>query len=113
MPVLDHIHTYEKWMIKKGHPMIRAGEEQYRCIDPDCTHFTAKSLVKDKRSLCTKCRRNEIILDREALRRVSPLCISCGKTKEGAAMRAAEDMVQDVFKDLDLDGNVVEELKNE
>lgn len=92
MPVIDHIHTYKRWQIKKGKDKLIGGEPVYKCIDKDCTHYCVKSLLLGKRSRCTVCRA-EIVLNREDLRRVAPHCLNCSNTKEAKALADAGNLL--------------------
>lgn len=103
MAVLKHIHTYVLWQDYKRRPVLRAGEYQYKCADPGCTHYMTYSMVLGKLSLCGKCRRNEITLTKEMLsgKRVTPVCLECSKSKLGQAHRQAKEIVADVFKSVE------------
>lgn len=108
MPVMEHIHTYARWQVAKGKDKIMGGEQVMKCIAPDCAHYSVKSLVIGKRSLCTKCG-TEIILTKEALRRVNPTCLRCGKTKEGKALNDAGGLLDSFHL---FDSEEIEEAKN-
>lgn len=77
MPVLDHIHTYQ-----------RISPNVYMCMHPDCTHRENKKFLKGKRSLCCAegCE-NEIILKPEHLQRAAPKCLEHSNTREAREVR--------------------------
>ena len=79
MAAKKHLHTYER---------RRRSKTTYRCIDPECTHLAQKWLIEGKKAICRFCGR-EFILDREALRRKNPRCLSCSDTKQARAVRAS------------------------
>lgn len=62
-----HLHTYER---------VKGSTTRYRCIHPDCTHFTLKSLLKGVRAVCNGCLES-FIMSGESLRRVRPKCQNC------------------------------------
>src|SRR5215471_1359478 len=89
MPVVNHIHTYVKY---KGRPGF------YRCNAPDCTHFIDKESITGKISLCSLCG-EQMILNREALRRAKPRCINCSDTKKSRAHKRAQEITRGLGTD--------------
>jgi hypothetical protein len=83
MPVLKHTHTYGRWK-------ERGGEMNYKCLDPQCSHFAPRSLVVGKLTKCSKCT-NTLIFDWKQAERAKALCIECQDTKEGRAFRARKE----------------------
>ncbi len=79
MAAKKHLHTYER---------RTRSRTTYRCIDPECTHLAQKWLIEGKKAICRFCD-GEFILDREALRRKNPRCLSCSDTKQARAVRAS------------------------
>jgi formylmethanofuran dehydrogenase subunit E len=65
-----HLHTYER---------SRTNKRVYRCIDPDCSHFTAKDKLEGKRALCIGCGEPFIIPWRQ-LKNKHPKCEFCTKS---------------------------------
>ena len=66
-----HIHTFYR----------QRGGKRWYCKHPECSYSnTSRSDVLGKKSLCAVCGRNEIVLDREALRRAEPRCTECSTT---------------------------------
>ena len=90
--ILDHIHTYVRWK-------VAFGELQYRCANPDCLHTAPVSLIEGKRSICSKCGLNELILSKEDLRRVKPMCVECSNTKEAKSKKRFKNIVSDLFQE--------------
>jgi len=68
MPSLRHTHTYER---------MKSRKDYFRCINPDCTHFMHKEMMKGKRAICP-CG-NEYFLNAETLKLFRPHCAYCGK----------------------------------
>lgn len=71
MPSIRHAHTYER---------MKSRPDYYRCIDPDCTHFTHKELMNGKRATCP-CG-NEFVLNLKTLKLFRPHCAYCGKGRK-------------------------------
>lgn len=67
-----HLHTYEQ---------IRSRPDYYRCLHPDCSHYTHRDLLPHKRVLCPFCQR-PFILDQEALALALPRCVECVGKRE-------------------------------
>ena len=79
MPKLKHAHTYEKMKTRPNY---------FRCIHPDCTHFTSKEHIVGKKATCV-CGAL-FILRTPDLRLKRPHCENCGKSelqKERIALR--------------------------
>ncbi len=83
MAALKHTHTY-------GRFTKRGGEMYYKCLDPQCTHFAAHSLIIGKETKCSKCS-NTFIFDWRQAMRAKALCLECQDTKEGKAFRARQN----------------------
>lgn len=102
MPALKHTHQYVKWQRAAGNnriPILRQGEQAYKCADPNCTHFAPKSMVLGKMTKCNSCP-NEFVMDTYAIQRTEPQCLYCRQTKEGETSRAAKAIVEDVLSNL-------------
>lgn len=65
--VQKHLHTYQR---------VKGKRDVYKCIHPDCTHFTQKELIVGKRADCPFCH-NSFVLSKEALRLAKPHCSTC------------------------------------
>lgn len=82
MPKLNHIHTYVQF---KGRPGY------WKCIHPECTHYTERELVLEKKSICTSCG-GEFILNYENTKMVRPRCLLCRNTKQAKAYQLGQEM---------------------
>lgn len=85
-------HIYER---------SKPNKEVYRCIHPDCTHYTAKAMLLGKRSECPKCK-DLFILTRLKLKNKLPTCDACSKSPKAAELREAKKIVEG----LDLTNNI-------
>jgi len=83
MPSLKHIHTYAQYKGRKGY---------FKCIHPECTHFTSRELVLEKKSCCTSCG-GEFILDYENTQMVRPRCLMCRDTKKAKAFQIGKRLL--------------------
>ena len=86
--VIKHLHTYERSKAKKT---------VYRCIDPDCTHYTSRDLLQGKRSSCFACG-TPFILDHAQLRNWRPKCPMCTKSPKAEQRRKAVDVLEGIFE---------------
>ena len=80
MPSLKHLYTYER----------KKDKLYYRCVHPDCTHFTKREDLEGKRALC-KCGEEYIITNKRPQRHFQlaiPKCENCRKSKTMAASKA-------------------------
>lgn len=91
MSVIKHTHIYVFLEKLKG-------VEYYKCDDPHCTHFEKRSKIINKASMCTECRKREIILDWKTLRRRRPKCLHCSNTKEGKAFRSTQEIMSKILQ---------------
>lgn len=98
MPALNHIHSYAKWK-KRGIPL----EQYWKCVDANCTHTIAQSLVKGKNTLCPQCKITvfQLSWEDDLLRRAVPKCINCRETAVAKEHKVIKSLVQDLFKDED------------
>ncbi len=69
---MKHLHTYKR--IKQGERHI------FKCVHPDCTHFTSRELLLGKRSLCPNCQK-PMILSGKLLQLANPTCMDCKELK--------------------------------
>ncbi len=83
MPSLKHIHTYAQ---------IRGRPGYFKCLHPECSHYTTRELVLEKKSICTACGQ-EFILNYENTKMVRPRCLMCRTTKEAKAFQMGQDLV--------------------
>lgn len=64
---MKHLHTYQR--VKTG---------VYRCLHPDCSHYSKVEFIRGKRASCI-CGKS-FLLTKEALRLKNPHCETCGKS---------------------------------
>ena len=83
MAVLKHTHRYIRWKKETG---------LYRCAHPDCTHFTEKSFLLGKRSVCNLCG-DEFVLTREDLLLAQPRCPNCSNRAGNKQRRKLRELV--------------------
>lgn len=86
--VINHTHSYVRWHRSKQ------GEWMYKCANPNCSHLAQASFIKGKVSLCPQCKTAELLLDKEALRRVVPKCPNCRNTKESRVLKKAAELLK-------------------
>jgi hypothetical protein len=92
----DHIHTFAR---------SRKNKDIYKCIHPDCTHYTDREYLVGKRALCGKCA-SEFILDRVQLKNALPVCLNCTKSARGKKFTETKTLLTDIF-------SKVEEMRKE
>jgi len=92
MPSLDHVHIYERVGARKNNVNPR-----FRCINPDCTHYAMKDMIKGKRAQC-ECG-NTFLLNWEELQLKRPKCARCatGKRKD---LWEEKNKRRNIFKEL-------------
>lgn len=83
----NHIHRYEKTILgKKGYTV-------FKCNFPNCTHYIAEKLAKNKTTICNRCG-VEMILDARAMKFVKPYCVDCVQTKKTDKSEAIADFLE-------------------
>jgi hypothetical protein len=82
-----HIHTWVFWK-------VNFKERNYRCIDPDCDVIKPASLLLGKRSICAKCKINELILTTYDLKMKWPKCEDCSGTAEAKEKRKMKEIAR-------------------
>jgi formylmethanofuran dehydrogenase subunit E len=90
MPSIKHLHIYERSKPKHVKPQI------FRCVDPDCSHYTTREFLIGKRSRCIQCG-TEFILDLVQLANKKPKCINCSDTKESKVKKASRSIMEELF----------------
>lgn len=85
-----HLHTYERSSMNR---------KVFRCISPDCTHFTRREHLLGKYALCFKCRQ-QFTLDKKQLDNKHPVCIMCSKSPKKIIASAAKDVMLDLLNEL-------------
>jgi hypothetical protein len=88
-----HIHEY----IRALKPDGSIDYSRYRCNHPDCTHWLYRGDLRGKRSLCSVCHTEELILTPSLLRLAFPRCLNCSKSKKAAATRSKIDSLKELF----------------
>lgn len=73
MPSKKHYHIYERI------GSYKKPNTQYRCIDPDCTHWNYKDMLRGKRAMCECGTTYLLTWDQLRLRR--PRCAKCSTGK--------------------------------
>jgi len=64
-----HLHIYMR---------VPGRKDYYMCMHPDCTHYTHKSFLLNKRALCYFCH-EPFIISRATLRLAKLRCENCKK----------------------------------
>lgn len=104
MPSLKHVHTYElrqskAFGDKRKKLILIRGERSYRCIDPNCTHYTEYSALVGKNAICPECRET-FILTKNALTLVLPRCLDCRNTRESRNNQEVRSLVDSVITEI-------------
>lgn len=85
--IKEHLHILVRW--KKFF-----GEMCYKCDDPDCEYTARKDFLQGKRSLCSVCKQEEIILDTENLNLSRPRCQNCSRSNEAKQGRKLKNTLE-------------------
>jgi hypothetical protein len=92
------LHIYERSFSNK---------EIYRCIHPDCTHYTRRELLIGKRAECCKCHQPFIIsksqlkVGQKKSGRKNLVCFTCTKSPKAAVAKEVADVLDDIFTQQD------------
>lgn len=92
MPVLRHVHTYERSKLNKT---------VYRCTDPGCSHFARRELLIGKYALCGACGM-KFVLDEKQLENKVPRCLNCANTKEAHEYREVRSLLGEIIREADI-----------
>jgi hypothetical protein len=100
MASLKHLHSYERSV---------KNMEIYKCIHPQCTHFTRRELIVGKEVICTKCHQPTIARNEQlhaghnqlGVRRLT--CLMCSNSPKRFQIQAIEDVLAGVLDNLDSD----------
>lgn len=84
-----HVHTYER---------VTKKPNLYRCVHPDCKHYTDKIFLDGKRARCYKCP-NTFILTKDQLKNKRPVCLNCSKSQKKTRVEDIKSKLEDLFKD--------------
>ena len=87
-----HIHIYAA--AGGGTPQV--DRNPWICLDPDCTTRVNRLDIRGKRSLCTVCRKTEIILTYDDLKRSFPRCFECSDTKQAQDVKKVRQRLQEM-----------------
>ena len=80
-----HLHLYKKINIgRDGNIFI-----VFKCMKPDCTHYTEFTLAEGKICECNRCH-NSMILTKISMTLTKPHCASCVKRKNPIINQLAE-----------------------
>ena len=86
-PKPKHIHEYQR---------SRSNKLIYRCVHPDCTHYTQKEFLEGKRALCRKCK-DPFILTADQLKNLNPVCLNCSKSKKAERVQDMAEVLSGLF----------------
>jgi hypothetical protein len=91
----QHLHTYKRDRKKK---------HLFRCIDPDCTHYTYKHLLEGNRAACNDCH-GEMILSVYNLKTARPKCDNCAKHKKAREFQTIKQMseITNLFNPIEME----------
>jgi hypothetical protein len=97
MPSLNHIHTY----IRKSGNERKPYESIFKCADPYCTHIADAKSIKDKASICSKCKTAEIVMNVTQLKLARPRCEECSNKPENKQKQQLKKTLEalDIFKE--------------
>jgi hypothetical protein len=96
----NHVHKYQRVKLKPS------GKIVYKCMLPDCSHYTRAELVAGKKSICWTCP-NEFVLTKALLsQRAKPTCPSCrfkgkkDRMKDDSVVSVIDTRVEDLVNKL-------------
>lgn len=86
-----HVHVYERseninpnWI-----------KQVYRCIDPDCSHYTQAQFIIGKRALCAVCK-EPMVIEKAQLRNKKVVGLCCSKSKRAKAFQTAAKVTEEL-----------------
>lgn len=94
MASLKHLHSYER---------SKENMEIYRCVHPQCTHFTRRNLIVGKEITCTKChlptlaRQDQLHAGQTKIGVRTLTCVMCSNSPKRFALQAVEDVLAGVL----------------
>ncbi|SRR6266498_2737814 len=98
-----HLHEYQRSV---------SSIEIYRCMHPDCNHYTRREFIVGKRALCHKCKQPFIMTQKQlkAGQKVRgilhPTCIFCSKSKKAKTLTNIEEILEkEVFSSSNIEEN--------
>lgn len=87
-----HVHIWAA----SGSGAPGVNRDRYICLDPDCITAQKRADLVGKRSICTQCRKNEILLTHSDLRRAKPRCLECSDTKKAKDVRKVKEKLTEM-----------------
>lgn len=102
MASLKHLHSYER---------SKENMEIYRCVHPQCTHFTRRNLIVGKEITCTKChlptlaRQDQLHAGQTKIGTKALTCVMCSNSPKRFALQAVEDVLANVLDNLIEEGD--------
>lgn len=90
-----HLHVYEriKTVNKDKNKQI------YKCVHPDCTHYTQAQFIVGRRILCHKCKAPMIFETRPIVKKL--VCVSCSKSPKAKVHSELKETLEDMFFELE------------
>jgi len=82
-----HLHIYQRSAKNK---------DIYKCIDPDCTHYTQKEMIEGKRVRCGKCK-EQMIVPKDQLRNKLVVCVMCTKSRKGEKRKKVMNILDKIL----------------
>ena len=87
----DHLHIYKRSKSK----------HIYKCMHPDCTHFTDKDFLEGKRARCLKCQ-EPFVLTKMQLNNLIPRCSNCSNAIKDKTLRNLSSALDEALKESSL-----------
>lgn len=85
--------------------------EVYRCVHPQCTHFTRRILIIGKEILCHKChlptlaRNEQLHAGHSQIGTKVLTCVKCSNSPKRFAIQAVEDVLTSVLNEVNEEEN--------
>lgn len=92
-----HIHSYIRGRRPISPSATRKDPQVYVCSDPACTSKARRVDLYGKRSLCSQCMKNILILNSQSLKLSRPRCLDCSQTKEARERRNIKEGLAQIF----------------
>ena len=86
-PPSKHLHIYQR---SKNNKNI------YKCVDPDCTHYTNKEFIENKRARCFKCK-DEFVIPPSQLKNKNVVCDFCSKSTKSVKLNTIKSKLEDIL----------------
>lgn len=85
-----HYHEYQR---------SKTNKDIYRCIHPECNHYTHRQFIEGKRSECHDCKKL-FIVPKEQLKNKFLRCELCNKSKKAEDTNIAKNIIGDTLLEL-------------